>query len=54
MQYVRYLRVPGGSSIRVRIFIGGGGREHLKVGVSLRGVEGGREGQSCRSEKRVR
>jgi hypothetical protein len=44
MQYMRYLRVPCGSSIRVRIFIRGGGREHLKGGVSIIVEEGRREG----------
>jgi hypothetical protein len=44
VQYVRYLRVPSGSSIRVRIFIGGGGREHLNGGVRIMGEKGRREG----------
>lgn len=44
VQYVRYLRVPSGSSIRVRIFIRGGGREHLKGRVSIMGEKGRREG----------
>ena len=54
MQCVRYLRVPCGSSIRVRIFIRGGGREHLKGGVSIIGEKGRREGWLKRSGEWVR